>query len=165
MRIAFLITRADDIGGAQVHVRDLATQLRRDGHEAVVLAGSPGRLSAQLAERGVPFVEVPALQRPIHPLRDIRAVAELRGALRELAPDLVSSHSSKAGILGRLAGASLRIPTLFTAHGWAFAPGVPQPSRGLYRAVEAFMARFAAAIITVSDDDRLEATRARLQHA
>ncbi|MGR5906305.1 glycosyltransferase [Bacillus paranthracis] len=40
-------------------------------------------------------------------------------------PDVLAVHSSKAGLLGRLAGWSLGIPTIFTAHGWAFTEGVP----------------------------------------
>ena len=103
VRVAYVITRADDIGGAQVHVRDFATRLRNDGHEATVFAGAAGILSEQLAERGVPFVEIPALSRDAHGFSDLRALSQLRDALRDYRPDLVSAHSSKAGILTRLA--------------------------------------------------------------
>lgn len=132
MRIAYVITRADVVGGAQVHVRDLAAAMQNAGHEATVLAGAPGPLAQQLAARGVAFRDVPALVRPIAPLRDVAALRQLRARLRELRPNLVSTHSSKAGWLGRLAARSLGIPVLFTAHGWAFTTGVPAGARRFY---------------------------------
>src|SRR5690606_31059154 len=63
-------------------------------------------------------------------------------------------HSSKAGILGRLASKSLAIPVIFTAHGWAFTEGVPDRRRKFYRFLERLMAKFGNMIITVSDYDR-----------
>ena len=56
MRIAYVITRSDDLGGAQIHVRDLASRLRQSDHDVVVLAGGGGVLARQLKERGVQVV-------------------------------------------------------------------------------------------------------------
>jgi glycosyltransferase involved in cell wall biosynthesis len=162
MRIVYIITRADEVGGAQVHVRDLATTVRSIGHEATVLAGWPGWLSDQLVERGVPFEVVPALVRPIAPWWDLLAVLQLRSALRRLRPDLVSVHSSKAGCLGRLAAKLAGIPVVFTAHGWAFTEGVPASQRRCYALVERVAATLADQIITVSDYDRALALEERI---
>ena len=92
----------------------------------------------------------------------MRAVAEVRGILRHLRPDLVSAHSSKAGVVGRLAARSLGIPTVFTAHGWSFTPGVPRASASVYRWSERLAAPLTARIITVSDFDRELAVRERV---
>jgi glycosyltransferase involved in cell wall biosynthesis len=154
MRIAYVITRADEIGGAQVHVRDLAIALRQRDHEITVLAGSPGLMSEQLTARGVTFECVPALLRSILPWRDAIAVRQLMASLRRLRPDLVSTHSSKAGWLGRLAARLLGIPVTFTAHGWAFSEGVPAISRHFYAFAEHLAAPLADHIITVSEYDR-----------
>jgi glycosyltransferase involved in cell wall biosynthesis len=91
---------------------------------------------------------------PISPLRDLRGLREIRALLKTLRPDLISAHSSKAGILGRLAGRSLRIPVIFTAHGWAFTPGVPWREAMIYRWIERLAAPLASRIITVSEFDR-----------
>jgi len=91
---------------------------------------------------------------PIHPLRDLRAFREIRAALTELRPELVAAHSSKAGILGRLAGRSLQVPVVFTVHGWAFTPGVPPLHAAVYRQVERLVGPLATKIITVSEFDR-----------
>ena len=60
----------------------------------------------------------------------------MRDMLKQLRPDMLAVHSSKAGILGRLAGRSLRIPVLMTAHGWNFTPGIPAVPAAMYRQIE-----------------------------
>jgi glycosyltransferase involved in cell wall biosynthesis len=162
MRIAFVITRADDLGGAQIHVRDLSTALRAAGHEPVVLAGAEGVLAQELRGRGVPFHALRHLTRPIRPLNDLRAVWEIRRVLRRIRPDIISTHSSKAGILGRIAGRSLGIPTLMTAHGWAFADGIPQIQKRVYRTIEGAAAPLSPRIVTVCESDRRLAIRERV---
>jgi len=154
MRIAYVITRSDDLGGAQIHVRDLASALSSAGHEVTVLAGGGGILARQLRERDVEIVELGHMARPIRPLSDTRALSELAGQLRRIRPDILPTHSSKAGVLGRLAGRSLGIPTITTAHGWVF--GFPRVSRRDWAvwATEKSMARLARRIVTVCESDR-----------
>jgi glycosyltransferase involved in cell wall biosynthesis len=154
MRIAFVITRADDIGGAQVHVRDLSSALARHGHEPVVISGEPGPLAHQLREAGIEFRSLPHLVWPLSPVRDAMALLELRQALREIGPDLVSAHSSKAGILARIACRTLGIPVIFTAHGWGFGPTRPLAERLLHRNAERLAAPLADRIITVCEANR-----------
>jgi len=157
--IVFIITRSDSFGGAHVHVRDLSRELRRRGNEVTVLVGGGGSYVAQLVAAGCQVRTLRHLVRPISPMRDVRGFFEIRRHLRELAPDLVSTHSSKAGWLGRLAAASLGIPALFTAHGWAFTEGVRPMRRRLYRLAEAAIAPLSRRIITVSEQDRQLARR------
>jgi glycosyltransferase involved in cell wall biosynthesis len=154
VKVAYVITRADDLGGAQIHVRDLATRLRRDGHEAAVVGGTGGILSRQLQELEVPFFEIPALSRDSHGMNDLRALSQLRAALGDFEPQLISAHSSKAGILARLAARSLGLPALFTAHGWAFTEGVPALQRFGARWIERGASTLAQLIILVSEYDR-----------
>jgi glycosyltransferase involved in cell wall biosynthesis len=71
--------------------------------------------------------ELPDLVREIHPLRDARALAQLRRLIRDLRPDVVHTHSSKAGILGRIAAfrestADYRPAIVHTVHGPPFMP-------------------------------------------
>ena len=162
MKIAFIITRSDDIGGAQIHVRDLSTALRAAGHDAVVVAGGNGVLADELRSRGVPYFPLQYLAREVGPLQDIRCFSELREILREIKPDIISTHSTKAGFVGRIAGKSLGIPTLFTAHGWGFTEGRPPLQAFVFWSLERAAAAWAARIITVCDSDRTAAVRTRL---
>ena len=77
MRIAFIITRSDVVGGAQIHVRDLSTALRDAGHDTMVIAGANGPLADDLKARGIPFYPLHHLVRPVGPLEDARCLLEL----------------------------------------------------------------------------------------
>lgn len=162
MRIAYLVTRAHPIGGAQVHVRDLAAAVRAQGHSPVVITSGRGPFIDELRAQQIPTYVLKHLSVPIAPLRDLQALREIRAVLLDIRPDLIAAHSSKAGILGRLAGRSLRIPVVFTAHGWAFTPGIPPVQAAAYRQIERFVGPFASKIITVSEFDRQLALEARI---
>ena len=154
MKIAYLITRMDELGGAQVHVRDLSMWLKGQGHEPMVMSGWPGKVSDFLESQEIKYVEIPDLERQINPLKDLKALFQLVKALRENKPDVLSCHSSKAGLLGRLAAALSGVPCIFTAHGWAFTEGIPAKERFVYTIIEKVAAWFSYHIITVSEYDR-----------
>lgn len=85
---------------------------------------------------------MPGLVHPIRPSSDMSAFRELRVLIHRWRPDVVHAHSSKAGILARLAAANCHVPTVFTVHGWAF-----QPSYGwLRRSLALLMERLATSI-------------------
>lgn len=162
MKIAYLITRMDEYGGAQIHVRDLCLWLKGQGHQPVVLSGRPGRVSDFLESQDIEYHEIPDLARPIRPRDDWRALAQVRDALRAIKPDLLSCHSSKAGLIGRIAARMTKTPVIFTAHGWAFTDGVPTAPRMIYRVIERAAGFLSDHIITVSDYDRDLARRANI---
>lgn len=165
MRIAFVLTRGDSIGGAQIHVRDLSQRLIEEGHQVRVFLGQGGALTQALEASGISYGILRHLTHPLHPGKDALALLELTRALRRFQPDLVSSHSSKAGLLARLAGRYLGIPTLFTAHGWSFTEGISDRKRRLYRLIERMAAPLASKLICVSDYDRSLAARSRVGEA
>lgn len=162
IRLAYLITRLDSVGGAQVHIRDLATEFQQRGHDVHVIGGGDGPYTESLVARGVTVHRLEHLGRPLHPKADTAALQELRQLLKRVRPHLLSTHSSKAGLLGRLAGRSLGIPTLFTAHGWAFTDGVSSREAAFYRWVEKAAAPLGPRIITVSEYDRSLALEHRI---
>jgi glycosyltransferase involved in cell wall biosynthesis len=124
-----------------------------------VVVGGRGPFLERLDALGIPRTRLDALHRSINPIHDIRAVLALRSTLEDLRPDIVATHSSKAGTLGRLAARTLCIPVTFTAHGWAFTTGVSAHKALVYRNVERASAILADRIITVSDFDRRLAIR------
>lgn len=162
MRIVYIITRADAVGGASIHVRDLAREMLRRGHEVTVLVGSTGPVTDQLASAGVPFVSLRWLRRQPNPFADLLALAELVRTLRRLNPDMVSTHTAKAGALGRLACRLLRIPALYTPHGWPAGDRMPRFARAVFASVERLLARWSAAIICVCEHERRLALEKRI---
>jgi glycosyltransferase involved in cell wall biosynthesis len=149
-----IVTRADPIGGAQIHVRDLAVALQAAGHTPTVLTSGSGPLIEDFRKRKIPVVILRHLCAPMQPLRDLRALGEIRAVLTELRPELVAAHSAKAGMLGRLAARSLQVPVVVTVHGWACAPGTPALQAGASRIFERLTSPFATKMITVSEFDR-----------
>jgi len=93
VRIAYLVTRADPIGGAQVHVRDLAAAVRAQGHSPTVITSGSGPFVDQLRAQDTPTILLRHLAVSIDPVRDLRALREIRAVLRDLRPDLLSTHS------------------------------------------------------------------------
>jgi glycosyltransferase involved in cell wall biosynthesis len=153
MNIVFIVTRGDSIGGAQIHVKDLAFRLAAEGAAVTVITGSEGDMTRLLAEGGVPFRIAVNLVRPMNPVKDLRAVLEIRGMLKEMKPDLVSTHTAKAGLVGRIAARLAGVPSIFTVHGWQFAEGIPSFQRFVVESLERFASRLCAKIITVSKYD------------
>ena len=154
LRIAFVTARADAVGGASVHVRDMARWLRTQGHEAHALTGAAGPYLDLLRDAEIPTVALSALGRELHPLHDTRAAAQLYAALRRLRPDVLSLHSSKAGALGRVVAPLLGLRPLYTPHGWAFTTGVPEREARRYRRIERLLARLPGPIVNVCDYER-----------
>lgn len=156
MRICYIITRADTVGGPHILVRDQCLKLMEDGHEVLVLVGQSGEgpYPPDLEKHGVPHRCLDHLIRPIRPRDDVLGYFEIRRHLKEFRPHVVTTHSSKAGWLGRLAAWSLGIPNVFTVHGWAFTPGVSPIKRVVYAMAEKLASPFCRRFITVSEYDR-----------
>ncbi|MDB4766602.1 glycosyltransferase family 4 protein [bacterium] len=154
MRILQVITLGLEIYGAQRHVLDLCTLLKNDGHEVKVVVGTAGRVTEILTQQGIDFVVLPRLKREIDPISDIKCIGDLRKVYTEFAPDLVASHSSKAGILARVACYLSGIPNTFTAHGWSFEEGIPFLKRTIFLNIERLAGRFSDRIIAVANTGR-----------
>lgn len=154
MKILYLITRSDVMGGASVHLLDLALGVKKLGHEVTILVGGTGVFNEQAERLGLNVISLPSLIRDINPLLDFKAYFEIKAAIKLYSPDIIHLHSSKAGVLGRLVSTSLNIPSVFTAHGWSFTEGISTKKRLVYSWVERFMAERVNKIITVSEYDR-----------
>ncbi|MEA3292754.1 MAG: glycosyltransferase family 4 protein [Pseudomonadota bacterium] len=159
-RLLLLSTNADR-AGAPRHLCELVAGIR-ERYDLRLGVGAKGYLTECMNDLGVPVTVIPEMVRPVRPTRDLSAYRALRKTMIEFQPHLLHAHSSKAGVLGRLAAHRLGIPSIFTAHGWPFAPGIPTPQRLYSLPVERFMARCTGAIITVSDYDRRLALEKRV---
>ena len=154
MKIVYLLTRSDSFGGSQAHVAELSTNLTARGHDVSVLIGGNGSVLTKMKALGIHCESIPHLVRAIQPSNDVRATIEIRAALLRIAPDLISAHSAKAGFLGRVAGATLGIPAIFTAHGWSIGDRISKQQGRIFLQIEKIASKFTAAIINVCDFEK-----------
>jgi glycosyltransferase involved in cell wall biosynthesis len=166
MRICHVITRLI-IGGAQENTILTCRGLAEHGHEVVLVSGPEtgpeGSLRDRAASGGYELVTIDALRRAVNPLRDWRARSELCRLFERLRPDVVHTHSSKAGILGRAAAARVGIPiVVHTIHGMSFNRTQPMGVRILYRCLERWAGRWTGAFISVADAMTRQAVAAGL---
>ena len=121
--------------------------------------GGNGLYATLLRENGLRVLNLRYLVRPIRPHLDALAVLECWRVLRRSRPDIVHVHSTKAGLVGRLAAKLAGLPVVFTAHGWAFTEGIAESARHLAMFLEKRTSGLSDAIICVSEYDRQLALR------
>ena len=109
-------------------------------------------------ELGVEPVYLPALQREISPLQDLAAARQLRRLIRELRPDILHTHTAKAGAVGRLAarlaGAARPQVVVHTFHGHVLRGYFGPAKTEAFRRLEQGLARSSDALIAVSPEVR-----------
>ncbi len=153
--VCHVITKLE-LGGAQEVAMRVVSNLDRRRFRPVLIAGDGGLLTGEAhALEGVEVRLIPSLLREIRPLQDLRALWELVATFRRLRPKIVHTHSSKAGILGRLAAWLAGVPCiLHTIHGYGVTPAQPfWLQRGLI-ALEWVVGRVTTHWIAVSQADR-----------
>ncbi|MBI4572929.1 MAG: glycosyltransferase family 4 protein [candidate division NC10 bacterium] len=155
VRIVHIITRLD-VGGSTENTVISATRMPGAEFTGSIVSGAtadpPPGLSETLSRAGVAWIQVPHLRRLVSPVADCRALWQLRRVLRRVPPDIVHTHSSKAGFLGRVAARAAGVPhILHTPHGHIFEGYFSPVTTRVFLALERVAARFTDRIITLSD--------------
>lgn len=154
-----------DTGGAQETAARLCAGLQRRDWDTVLLGGvAPGTESpgVDVARReGVTIEAVTWMGRPLRPWGDVVALYRLVGRFRELRPDVVHTHSSKAGLLGRVAARLAGVPVrVHTVHGWSFDQDLEGAALRGAVLLERMAAAVTHALVVVSAEDRGRGLRA-----
>ena len=152
MRILYIITKSE-AGGAQTHIYQLSKYFIEKGNKVAIMSYPGGWLEEEAKKLGVKFYPNKYFSNIPDPIRIFKAMKEIRKVVKDFKPDLVGCHSTAAGFLGRMAVRN-KIPTTFTAHGWAFTEGAPFLRKCLAILIEKIAGKFCSKIICVSDFDR-----------
>lgn len=155
MKTVHIITRLI-LGGAQENTLLTVEDQYRDWHDPVTLITGPGlgpegSLIHRAEQGGLDLRVIPEFRRNIHPWRDWVSYRSLIKLLREIHPEVVHTHSSKAGILGRAAAYKLGIPCVHTIHGPSFYAGQNPLAYHVYRMLEKWAAKRCDKLISVCD--------------
>ena len=155
IRVLLVITRLT-VGGDTNVVLDIASYLNNHPHFEAHLAVGPVPeheidLTYLASERAIPTKVIPGLVNYINPWLNLRALLELRAHIREGKYDIVHTHSSVAGVIGRLAAILARVPVIVHhVHGWGLQDDMSKMMRLLYIGLERFCATFTNRLIAVS---------------
>jgi glycosyltransferase involved in cell wall biosynthesis len=156
MRVTHVITRLI-VGGAQENTVATVVGLQKKSGVEVNLISGPtigleGSLESSLQAANTNFTIVPELVRRIHPLKDFLALRKLENIFREQKPDIVHTHSGKAGIVGRLAARRAGVPIIIhTIHGPSFGNFQNGLGNFIFRAAERRAASVTDHFIVVAD--------------
>jgi glycosyltransferase involved in cell wall biosynthesis len=157
LRVAHLITQLE-LGGAQRNTLYTVSHLDRGQYEPILICGEGGILDEEARAGDWLTYFVKWLVRPVHPIKDTIALIALYRLFREIKPHIVHTHSSKAGILGRIAAYLAGVPVIIhTFHGFGFTPGQSKWMRRLFVRLEQFCALLSTHLIFVSKDNEEEA--------
>jgi len=154
-RVLHLITRLE-LGGAQQNTLYCTANHDRGLFDVELIAGAGGQLDDEARAITDARVQiVPWLRHQIDPWRDLEALVRLRSHMAANDIDVVHTHSSKAGILGRLAAHLAGVPlVVHTVHGWSFNDTQSRTRRRAYVTMERFAAAFTDRIVVVSSKNR-----------
>lgn len=161
MKIVHVITRLI-LGGAQENTLITCKLLAERGHDVTLITGPAlgpeGELFNQTQGQKYETVVIDEMRRAIEPFKDFVSYRKLKKLLRQLQPDIVHTHSAKAGILGRYAGAALkgawapnRPAVVHGIHGLAFHPYQSPWLNRLYIAIEKATAKRTDYFVSVAD--------------
>ncbi len=152
-RVLHLVTRYRQ-GGSEQRVRDLVVALPDADHTIVVGADSDADLAR--VQLGQPVEVMAQLVRPPRPDHDARAIAAVRARLKRDDIDVVITHQSKAGVVGRIAARSLgrhsRVPVIHSLSMANFGPGYGRTESAVFRNIERFLGLITARYVVVGAD-------------
>lgn len=167
VRVLHVLTRANVGGTAQWLASLVGTQTGTNAGAVVAVgATQSGEIEADVS--GWPIVRIPELGRAASPASDLAALRSLRSIILDFQPDLINTHTSKAGLLGRVAARSLgakRPAIVHTAHGLVLSGYYSAPMSAGIAAVERVLASQSDRIIAVGNSVRRDLVTARIAPA
>lgn len=163
LKILRIIARLN-IGGPAIHTTLLTREFDNDEFESRLVCGrisrDEGDMSYLAGSYGIEPVYVPTLKRRINPLSDLLAFCRIFMLILKYKPDIVHTHTAKAGVLGRAAAILAGVPVkVHTFHGNIFQGYFDDKDSRLFLLIERFLAGFSDAVITVSKTQKEDIVR------
>jgi len=163
IRVCHIITLLE-LGGAQQNTLHTVANLDRSRFEPILVAGRGGILDGEARRiAGLETLFLRDLVREVDPVRDLGALVRLTAFLRERRPEIVHTHSSKAGILGRWAAFLAGVPVIIhTIHGFGITPEQGRALRWLFQSLESATSAVTTRFLAVSKANLEEGVAAGL---
>ncbi|WP_413852565.1 glycosyltransferase family 4 protein [Candidatus Ruminimicrobium bovinum] len=151
-KVAVIITKLE-LGGAQKVAIALCEKINKELFDTFMICGCDGILSDEVKQQNKVYF-VKNLIREINPIKDLKAAISIYKILKKEKPDVIHTHSSKAGILGRVCGWLAGIPVIIhTTHGFSFNDTQSFFKKNLFIFLERFCAIFSTYLIFISKEN------------
>lgn len=149
-----------NLGGPVFNVAYLTKYLAPE-FETLLLGGEKDETEDSseyiVRDLGIEPVIIPEMRRAIDPANDYIAYKKIKNIIEEFKPDIVHTHASKAGTLGRLAASSCKVPVVVhTFHGHVFHSYFGAAKTSFYKSIERYLAKKTDCIVAISEKQKLE---------
>lgn len=142
------------LSGVQNVMLQILEAIESEGYEIKVATAPNGELVEEVIRRGWKHIPIPSLVREINPKSDWLACRELAKILKDEKVDILHTHSSKTGLLGRIIGRMNKVPTIIhTVHGYPFHKYQNHLLSCFYKVAECFAGKFCDYIVSVNRED------------
>jgi len=166
IKILRIIARLN-IGGPAIHTILLTEGLEKNKFESLLLCGTISKYEGDMRyyaiEKNIKPVFVPELKRELNFFNDLIAFIKIYKIIKKVQPDIIHTHTAKAGAIGRMAGIvynffnpSRQIKLVHTFHGHIFEGYFGKIKTKIFILIDKFLAKFSAKIITVSEEVKKE---------
>ena len=149
-------------GGVFTYVVELANALSKDFDMYIAYATRPQTPEnyRDYFNKEIRLIEVQNFCRSLNPVKDLKAFFEIKKIVKDVKPDIVHLHSSKAGAIGRLAINGKKIPCFYTPHGYSFLMlDQSKLKRGIYKAIEKICGKRTCKTISCSKGEHDESVK------
>lgn len=146
---------AQSAGGVERYIQTLLNCMDKKNWNHVLIISKDFNLG-KARELTNEVIVIP-MEREISLLKDISQILKLRKIIKQINPDIIYLHSSKAGALGRVAAVGLKKVIVYNAHGWSFNMQISNLKKMMYIFIEQFLSLFCNKIIAISDYERKSA--------
>ena len=146
-------------GGVFTYIVDLANELCKTYDIYIAYATRPQTPEnyREYFNNNIRLIEVRNFTRSINPMKDIAAISEVKRIAKEIQPDIIHLHSSKAGVVGRIAFNGKNVPLFYTPHGYSFLMENYKPAkRAMFKTIESLMAKRNCTTISCSPGEHQE---------
>ena len=163
IKIIRIITRMN-VGGPSKHVINLTKGLEHYGFETHLISGQPskdeGDMFEQAANKNIPVTIIRSMNRAISPLNDLISLIKIIKEIKKFSPDIIHTHTSKAGFLGRIAAMVCGVKQIYhTYHGHVFKGYFSKINTALVIAIERILSSFTTNLITLTPNQANEINR------
>lgn len=140
-------------GGVEEYLKMFFANMDNEHFETEIICPNYPSMIENMENMGIK-VHVVDMKREIELIADLKAYIKIKKYIKSIKPDIIHVHSSKAGVIGRLAARRCKVPCVYNSHGWAFSMEVSEKKKKVYASIERICANFSVKIINISDDEK-----------